>query len=80
MTPGKYCVVQRTDTVRWNVSFRVVDASTLGALGDWIAVGRGQTKTIYTNTSGQTQHVKIEYSAVAPVEFTTTGWFKFGEF
>lgn len=80
MSAGKYCLVQRTDTTYWTASFRVVDASTLGALGDWVQIDRGQTKLIYTNTSGQTQNVKIELSATVPASVHTTGWFKFGDF
>ncbi|MGB4505297.1 MAG: hypothetical protein WBI44_10460 [Syntrophaceticus sp.] len=80
MTAGKYCRVQRIDTSYGNVSFRVVDYNTLSPLGGWIKVDRGQTKLIYTNTSGRTQNVRIQLSAVLPAQIHAKGYFKFGEF
>ena len=49
-------------------------------LGGWVAVGPRDTTTIYANTSGQTQSVKIQLSANLTWPVHMTGWFKFGEF
>jgi len=80
MSAGKYCKVQRTDSTWWNASFRVVDYDTLVPLSDWVQIGQGETKLVYTNTSGTTQSIRFELSAVAPLDIQVEGYFKFGEF
>ncbi|HBK85417.1 MAG TPA: hypothetical protein DDZ53_05240 [Firmicutes bacterium] len=80
MSASKYCIVQRTDSNYGTGSFRVVDASTLAPLGDWVVIDRGDSALIYTNTSGQTQYVRIEYSSRNVLSVHAVGWFKFGEF
>lgn len=80
MSSGKYCMVQRTDSSTWNASFRVVDFETLVPLSDWVEVRSGETKLIYTNTSGTTQAIRFDLSARAPFSIKVEGYFKFGEF
>lgn len=79
MSPGKYVIVQRTDSVRSAV-FRAVDASTKTPLSDWIAIWDGESKLVYTNTSGKTQYIRFEISSPNVTSFWAQGFFKFGEF
>ena len=80
MTAGKYCIVQRTDSVNKSGLFRVVDANTLTPLGSWVTIWNGESKLIYTNISGTTQSVKIELSSANISTVRAQGYFKFGEF
>lgn len=80
MTAGKYCIVQRTDSVNKSAVFRVVDANTLTPLGNWVTVQSGESRLIYTNTSGTTKYVKIEMSSNNITSVHVQGYFKFGEF
>ena len=80
MSAGKYCIVQRTDSVNRSAVFHVVDKNTLTPLGSWVTVWDGDSQLIYTNTSGTTQYVKIELSSANILSVHTQGYFKFGEF
>ena len=80
MSPGKYVIVQRTDSVNRSAVFRAVDASTETPLGDWIEIWNGESKLIYTNTSGKTQYIRFEISSKNITSFWAQGFFKFGEF
>lgn len=80
MSAGKYCIVERTDSNYGTASFRVVDASTLTPLGSWVVIDRGKSALIYTNISGGTQYVRIQYSSNNVLPVKASGWLKFGEY
>jgi len=80
MSPGKYVIVQRTDSVNRSAVFRAVDASTKTPLSDWVIIWNGESKLVYTNTSGKTQYIRFEISSSNITSFLAQGFFKFGEF
>ncbi len=81
MSAGKYCIVERDDSSSGQTaSFRVVDATTKEPLGNWVKIGPWGSATIYTNTSGATQNVKIQMSSDNVLSVHVTGYFVFGDF
>jgi len=74
MSPGKYVIVQRTDSVNRSAVFRAVDASTKTPLSDWVIIWNGESKLVYTNTSGKTQYIRFEISSSNITSFWAQGF------